>query len=69
MTKNTSVQDDISARTAKIRAALSDRTFSKVAEATGLHVNTIRNIAKNEGQVFSVKTVDTLFNYLFPAKF
>ncbi len=65
MPKNTSVQSDLEGRIEKIRAALKDRTLSKVAEATNLHVNTIRSIAKKSDKTFSVTTVDTLYNYLF----
>ncbi len=68
MPKSTSVQADIKARSAKIREALKDRTYSKVAAATGLHINTVRNIATNADQTFAVSTVDLLFKYLFPAK-
>lgn len=68
MTKSTSVQEDIRVRSAKIREALKDRTYSKVALAAGLHVNTVRNIATNAEQTFSVSTVDILFKYLFPTK-
>lgn len=68
MTKKTSVKADVEAKVAKIRDALQDRTLSKVSEATGLHVNTIRNIAKDSDKSFSISTVDTLFAYLFPAK-
>ena len=67
MAKKTTVQADVEARVVKIRDALRDRTLSKVADATGLHVNTIRSIAKNSGQTFAVSTVDKLFSYLFPA--
>jgi transcriptional regulator with XRE-family HTH domain len=50
---------------ARIRAALDDRNLSKVAEATGLHENTVRNIAKGRGETPSLATIEKLGNYLF----
>jgi len=55
----------IDAEMARIRVALKDRVLTKVAEATGLHVNTIRNIAKREHQSFSLSTIKKLSDYLF----
>lgn len=43
----------IDAQLARIRVALKDRVLTKVADATGLHVNTIRSIAKNEEQLLA----------------
>ncbi len=58
----------IDAQLARIRVALKDRVLTKVAEATGLHVNTIRSIAKNEEQSFSLSTIKKLSAYLFPSE-
>lgn len=50
---------------ARIRSALTDRTLSKVAQATGLHENTVRNIAKGHGSTPTVETIEKLSQYLF----
>lgn len=50
---------------ARIRAALDDRNLSKVATATGLHENTVRNIAKGRGEAPSLATIEKIGNYLF----
>jgi transcriptional regulator with XRE-family HTH domain len=68
MTKVTNIRDAISEQIARVREALKDRVHSKVAEATGLHVNTVRNIAKNSNQKFSLATIEKLENYLFGEK-
>ena len=49
----------------RIRAALDDRNLSKVASATGLHENTVRNIAKGRGETPTIATIEKLGNYLF----
>lgn len=49
----------------KIMTALADRNLSKVAYATGLHENTVRNIAKGRGGTPNVATLEKLINYLF----
>jgi hypothetical protein len=68
MTKVTNIRDAITEQIARVREALKDRVHSKVAEATGLHVNTVRNIAKNSNQKFSLATIEKLENYLFGEK-
>lgn len=50
---------------ARIRKALEDRNLSKVAEATGLHENTVRNIARGRGETPTLATIEKLGNYLF----
>ena len=50
---------------ARIRTALDDRNLSKVAAATGLHENTVRNIAKGRGEAPSLATIEKIGNYLF----
>lgn len=65
MAKVTSIRKDIAGQVAKIRAALKDRMFSRVAEATGLHVNTVRKLAKEESSNFSLNTIEKLERYLF----
>lgn len=67
MPKEKSVKANADERVKKIREALQDRTLSRVSEVTGLHVNTIRNIAKVSDQSFSISTVNKLYAYLFPA--
>ena len=68
MSKVTIIRDAIAEQVARVREALKDRVHSKVAEATGLHVNTVRNIAKNSGQKFSLSTIEKLEKYLFGEK-
>ena len=65
MVKVTTIRKDIGVQVAKIRAALKDRMYSKVAESTGLHVNTIRKLVKQEGSSFSLNTIEKLERYLF----
>jgi transcriptional regulator with XRE-family HTH domain len=49
----------------RIRMALDDRNLSKVAAATGLHENTVRNIAKGKGGMPTLVTIEKLADYLF----
>lgn len=48
----------------QIRAALKDRRLNKVAEATGLHVNTIREIRDGKAEDPRHSTVKALTDYL-----
>jgi DNA-binding phage protein len=50
---------------ARIRDALSDRNLAKVAQTTGLHENTVRNIAKARGGMPTTETIEKLSQYLF----
>lgn len=50
---------------ARIRKALSDRNLTKVAQATGLHENTVRNLTKSYGGTPTTETIEKLSNYLF----
>lgn len=68
MSKVTSIREEIATQVDRIRDALKDRVHSKVAEATGLHVNTVRNMANNNGQRFSLVTIEKLEKYLFGEK-
>ncbi len=68
MSKVTNIREAISSQIARVREALKDRVHSKVAEATGLHVNTVRNVAKNSNQNFSLTTIAKLEKYLFGEK-
>jgi hypothetical protein len=68
MTKVTNIREAISDQVKRVSEALKDRVHSKVAEATGLHVNTIRSIAKNGDQRFSLTTMEKLEKYLFGDK-
>jgi uncharacterized protein YdbL (DUF1318 family) len=65
MAKVTSIRKDIAGQVAKIRAALKDRMYSRVAESTGLHVNTVRKLAKEQSSNFSLTTIEKLERYLF----
>lgn len=68
MVKVTTIRKDIAGQVARIRAALKDRMHSKVAEAAGLHVNTVRKLAKEDGSRFSLATIEKLEKYLFGGK-
>lgn len=59
------IKQQIEKEMARIRAALADRKLSKVAEATGLHENTVRNIAKGRGGNPTMATIEKLTVYLF----
>ena len=48
----------------QIRAALQDRMASKVARATGLHYNTIRDIRSNPRANPSYTSLKALSDYL-----
>lgn len=62
------INKTIDEQVSRIRDALKDRMLTKVAEATGLHVNTIRNIVKRPQKSFSLSTIRKLSAYLFPGK-
>lgn len=49
----------------RIKAALADRKMDKVAEATGLHENTIRAIANGTNKNPTLQTINKLTKYLF----
>lgn len=59
------VRKTLEEQLARIRKALEDRNLSKVAEATGLHENTVRNIAKGRGEMPTLATIEKLGDYLF----
>ena len=48
----------------QIRKALSDRMPSKVAQATGLHYNTIREVRDNPNANPTYKVIKVLSDYL-----
>lgn len=48
----------------QIRAALRDRRLAKVAEATGLHYNTIREVRDNQNANPTYKVIRVLSDYL-----
>lgn len=52
----------------EIRLALRDRRISMIAEATGLHYNTIKAVRDNEGANPSYKVLKALSDYLEGAK-
>lgn len=68
MSEAEKISQVIDAQLLRIREALKDRMLTKVAEATGLHVNTVRNIAKKPDQSFSLSTIKKLADYLFPSE-
>jgi plasmid maintenance system antidote protein VapI len=49
----------------RIRAALEQVSPTQVARATGLHENTVRNIAKGRGDLPTLTTIEKLGTYLF----
>ena len=51
-----------------IRRALSDRRLQVVADATGLHVNTLRKIRDDPGHMPNYSTYMRLNEYLEAAK-
>jgi transcriptional regulator with XRE-family HTH domain len=59
------IRSTIESQLERIRTALDDRNLSKVAAATGLHENTVRNIAKRKGGTPTIATIDKLATYLF----
>jgi len=59
------LQRAIDVELSRIRIALADRNLSKVATSTGLHENTVRNIAKGRGGIPLLATIDKLSQYLF----
>lgn len=62
------INKTIDEQVSRIRDALKDRMLTKVASATGLHVNTIRNIVKRPQKSFSLSTIRKLSSYLFTGK-
>jgi hypothetical protein len=72
MSETTKIKTAIADQVGRIRTALNERAknvpkspLAVVAEETGLHPNTIRNIAKGNGQSFSLATIEKLETYLF----
>jgi hypothetical protein len=75
MSETTKIKNAIADQVERIRTALNELAqievkspLTIVAENTGLHPNTIRNIAKNNGQQFSLATIEKLEKYLFGNK-
>jgi len=59
------IRQTVEEQLARIRTALDDRHLQKVAASTGLHENTVRNIAKGRGEMPSLQTIEKLGTYLF----
>lgn len=59
------IRDAFEEQLARVREALADRNLAKVAEATGLHENTVRSIAKGRGDLPTIATIEKLGDYLF----
>jgi transcriptional regulator with XRE-family HTH domain len=59
------IRETVEAQLERIRSALGDRNLSKVAAATGLHENTVRNIANGRGEMPTLATIEKLGDYLF----
>lgn len=49
----------------RIRVALEKANLSHVARETGLHENTVRNIAKGRGETPTLATIEKLGDFLF----
>jgi hypothetical protein len=63
-TGNFFIEDSNMMTLEQIRKALSDRMPAKVAEATGLHYNTIREVRDNPDANPTYKVLMALSNYL-----
>jgi hypothetical protein len=63
-TGNFFIEDSNMMTLEQIRNALSDRMPAKVAEATGLHYNTIREVRDNPDANPTYKVLMALSNYL-----
>jgi hypothetical protein len=63
-TENFFIEDSNMMTLEQIRKALSDRMPAKVAEATGLHYNTIREVRDNPDANPTYKVLMALSNYL-----
>lgn len=50
---------------ARIRAALGNANLAHVSRETGLHENTVRNIAKGRGEMPTLATIEKLGAFLF----
>jgi transcriptional regulator with XRE-family HTH domain len=48
----------------QIRAALADRNLQAVAQAAGIHYNTVREVANNKDANPTYKTLKKLSDYL-----
>ena len=48
----------------QLQAALQDRRIDKVAEATGIHYNTVRRVARGEARNPTWDTIRRLSDYL-----
>lgn len=48
----------------QVRAALHDRNLSRVAEAVGLHYDTVRRVANGQQKQVSYQVVKALSDYL-----
>jgi hypothetical protein len=72
MSETTKIKEAIADQVGRIRTALNELAqvevkspLAIVAEKTGLHPNTIRNIAKGGNQSFSLATIEKLEKHLF----
>lgn len=72
MSETTKIKEAIADQVSRIRTALNERAKNVpknplvlVAEETGLHPNTIRSIAREGSQSFSLATIEKLEKYLF----
>lgn len=75
MSETTKIKEAIADQVSRIRTALNERAKNVpknplvvVAEETGLHPNTIRNIVREGSQNFSLATLEKLERYLFGEK-
>ena len=52
----------------QIRDLLADRKLNIIAEKTGIHYNTVRNIANGDGEGASYRTIRVLSDFFMDAK-
>jgi hypothetical protein len=68
LTPSTEIRIAVDAQMSRIREALKDHKNKRaVARATGLHENTVRNIANGLGPCPSNRTIKKLEGHLFPS--
>jgi DNA-binding Xre family transcriptional regulator len=48
----------------QVQAALHDRNLTKVADATGLHYDTVRRVYRGDHKQISYETIKKLSDYL-----
>lgn len=59
------IREEIVKQVGRIREALKDRNLRAVAEASGLHENTVYNLMNNKDGLATLSTIQKLSDYLF----